>query len=184
MICPHCGKPIREANPTSDLAQTLLTNTEFLVDMARFADSLLSEADVRRKYYLSDEDWERAGNDDALIRAIEAEKIRRTRNGSTARERAQQAFTAAPTILNAIMTDANISPRHKIEAAREIRATAAVGLEAQPASEMFQITINLGGDEVLRFNKPKTVGVADDGKTIDGSKLITDKREGDDGNAV
>jgi hypothetical protein len=82
------------------------------------------------------------------------------------------------------MTDANISPRHKIEAAREIRATAAVGLEAQPASEMFQITINLGGDEVLRFNKPKTVGVADDGKTIDGSKLITDKREGDDGNAV
>jgi hypothetical protein len=145
---------MREANPTNDLAQTLLTNTEFLADMARFAEAILSEADVRKKHYLSDEDWERLGNDDALVRAIEAEKIRRTRSGATARERAQQLFVAAPNVLGDIMNDTDASPRHRIESARELRQVAAVGPEAQPTEERFSIVINLGEDHKLVIDKP------------------------------
>jgi hypothetical protein len=153
-ICPHCGQPMREANSTSDLAQTLLTNTEFLADMARFAEAILSEADVRKRHYLNDNDWERLGSDERLIRAIEDEKIRRVRNGAHAREKAQQVFVKAPDVLDEILSDKSASPRHKIESSRELRAIAAVGPEARPTEERYSIVINLGEDHKLVIDKP------------------------------
>src|SRR5262249_54875678 len=72
-------------DPTS-----LIENHEFIIDCARYADGLLSEQDVKKKYRFDDATWERLGKDDALVEAIEAEKLRRIRNGSTKRERAQQ----------------------------------------------------------------------------------------------
>jgi len=62
----------RAPTPVRPDATSLIENYDFVSDMARFADSILSEADIRKKYYLSDEDWEHAGSDDALVRAIEA----------------------------------------------------------------------------------------------------------------
>jgi hypothetical protein len=145
---------MREANSTSDLAQTLLTNTEFLADMARFAEAILSEADVRKRHYLNDNDWERLGSDERLIRAIEDEKIRRVRNGAHAREKAQQVFVKAPDVLDEILSDKSASPRHKIESSRELRAIAAVGPEARPTEERYSIVINLGEDHKLVIDKP------------------------------
>jgi hypothetical protein len=60
-----------------------------------------------------------------------------------------------------------MSSRNRIEAAREIRAVAATGPDAQPSSEIFQITINLGDDYKLQVRQPirPTPG------TIDGTAI-------------
>ena len=184
-ICPYCGQPMREANSTSDLAQTLLTNTEFLADMARFAETILSEADVRKRHYLNDNDWERLGSDERLIRAIEDEKIRRVRNGAHAREKAQQVFVKAPDVLDEILSDKSASPRHKIESSRELRAIAAVGPEAAPTAERFVITINLGEDHKLIIDKPIRPTAHDDGEVIEQELLpmiaANKRKDGGDG---
>ena len=56
---------------------------EFISDLARFADNLLSEAAVKKKYRLAESAWEALGSNDALVEKIEAEKLRRIRDGST-----------------------------------------------------------------------------------------------------
>jgi hypothetical protein len=64
---------------------------------------------------------------------------------------------------------------------RELRAISAVS-EARPAGEMFQITINLGANEVIRFSKPITPGIDDDGNVIEQKPLPM--IEDDNDNAV
>jgi hypothetical protein len=44
------------------------------------------------------------------------------------------------------MLDASASPKHRIDSAKALDAFAANGSEAAPASDRFQITINLGAD--------------------------------------
>ena len=125
---------------------------EFVADCCRYAENILSEAAVKKKYRFDDATWEKLGSNDALVEAIEAEKIRRIRNGSAKRERAQQLVVQAPDVLGGIMLDANASPKHRIDSAKALDAFAANGPEAAPASDRFQITINLGAD-VLHFDK-------------------------------
>jgi hypothetical protein len=127
-----------------------------VADCVRFYEGLLPEKDVRRKY---DFDWERLGADDALIEAIENEKLRRTQNGDTAREKAQKHFVKAPDVLASILDDAGASPRHRIESSRELRVIAGVGPEATPAADRdrFVITINLGPDRVERYEKTLSI---------------------------
>ena len=143
-------------DPTS-----LIENHEFIADCARYAEGLLSEKEVKKKHHFDDNTWARLGEDEALIEAIEAEKIRRIRNGSTARERAQQLFATAPNVLGDILHDDGTSARHRIESARELRQIAANGPEAAPASDRFQITINLGADVVERYDKSIAVNPND-----------------------
>ena len=76
---------------------------EFVTDLARFAEAIVSEADIKRKYRFGDEVWAKLGDDDELVRAIEAEKIRRVRDGSSKRERAQLLIMKAPAVLDGIM---------------------------------------------------------------------------------
>jgi hypothetical protein len=131
---------------------SLEDNQEFIVDLCRYAESLMSEAAIRKKYRLADDVWEKLGSNDALVEKIEAEKIRRTRDGSTKREKAQQLITKAPGILDSIMTDPAASPRHRVDAIKTLDTFAANGPEGAPASDRFIIQINLGED-VLKFNK-------------------------------
>src|SRR5215510_7145660 len=128
-------------DPTS-----LIENHDFITDCARYAEGLLTEKEVKKKHHFDDATWERLGEDDALVEAIEAEKTRRIRNGSTKRERAQQLVAQAPGVLGDIMLDASTSPKHRIDASKTLDAFAANGPEATPASDRFVITINLGGD--------------------------------------
>jgi hypothetical protein len=130
----------------------LIENHEFITDCARYAEGLLSERDVKKRHHFDDNTWESLGNNEKLIEAIEAEKVRRIRNGSTKRERAQQLVVQAPGVLGDIMLDASASPKHRIDSAKALDAFAANGPEAAPASDRFQIIINLG-DEVLKFDK-------------------------------
>ena len=126
---------------------------ELITDLARYAEGLLDEAAVKKIYRFSDEDWDRLGSNDELVEKIQAEKTRRIRNGSSARERAQTLFAEAPAVLGTILHGDDVSPRHKIESARELRAIAANGPEATAPETRFIISIDLGGGEVLRFNK-------------------------------
>jgi hypothetical protein len=142
-------------DPTS-----LIENHEFITDCARYAEGLLSEQDVKKKHHFDDDTWARLGDNEALIEAIEAEKTRRIRNGSTKRERAQQLVAQAPGVLGGIMLDASASPKHRIDASKTLDAFAANGPEAAPASDRFQITINLGAD-VLHFDKSIAVDAND-----------------------
>jgi hypothetical protein len=135
---------------------------EFVVDLARYAEGSLSEQQVKKKYRFDDETWVRLGEDDSLVERIEAEKIRRVRDGSAARERAQQIFATAPGVLGDILHDDGASPRHRIESARELRQIAANGPEAGTPADRFVITINLGGGVVERYDKAITVHPHDD----------------------
>ena len=128
---------------------------EFVCDCTRAAESLLSDQELRDKYELSDCDWQTITSNTALIRAIQAERRRRV-TGLCAREAAAQHFVKAPKILDQIMTDEQANPRHKIEAIRELRATAAgaAGPDGTiDTSEKFIIRIDLGGADTEIFEK-------------------------------
>jgi hypothetical protein len=83
--------------------QSLIENHEFVSDCARYGEGLLDKKFLKAKYRFDDSTWERLGSDDALVEAIEFEKIRRMRNGDSAREKAQQLFVAAPGVLGGIL---------------------------------------------------------------------------------
>jgi hypothetical protein len=142
-------------DPTS-----LIENHEFITDCARYAEGLLSEKDVKKRHHFDDATWEALGSNNVLVEAIEAEKVRRIRNGSTKRERAQQLVVQAPDVLGGIMLDASASPKHRIDASKTLDAFAANGPEAAPAADRFVITINLG-DDVLHFDKSIAVDAND-----------------------
>ena len=150
---------------------------ELVADLARYAEGVLTEAFVRRKYRFDESTWERLGDDDTLVEAIETEKIRRIRDGSTKREKSQQRVTQAPDVLNDIMLDANASPRHRVDAAKALDAFAANGPEAKPASDRFQITINLGADHTERFSKSIEINAndtdPDDDVDLEVQRLLT-----------
>jgi hypothetical protein len=138
---------------------TALTSSkgrEFVCDCTRAAEGLLSDQEIKEKYELSPADWESITTNTALIRAIQAERTKRVRSGQAAREAAAQHFVRAPAILDRIMSDEQSNPRHKIEAIRELRATAAgaAGADSTPdTSEKFIIRIDLGGADTEIFEK-------------------------------
>ena len=151
---------------------SLRDNYEFVIDLARFSEGLFTEAAVRKKYHFDERTWESLGKDDALVERIEEEKLRRVRDGSFKRERSQQLVTKAPDILDTIMTDTKTSPKHKVDAIKTLDALAEGGPRAaHDDSDRVIITINLGGDEKLVFNKSVKPLSGDDAKLDDG-KLI------------
>jgi hypothetical protein len=69
---------------------------ELVADLARYAEGVLTEEFIRMKYRLAESAWEALGDNDALVEAVEVEKISRIRDGSTKREKSQQLITQAP----------------------------------------------------------------------------------------
>ena len=126
----------------------------FVVDCSRNLEGVMPDAEIMAKYELSNEEWEQLANNAPLLQAVRAERERRIFNGDASREAAQRHFAKAPNILNRILTDEQIAPRHRIEAARELRQVATNGPGIGPApGEKFIITIDLGGDEKLVYEK-------------------------------
>jgi hypothetical protein len=126
---------------------------EFISDLARFAEGIFSEKDVKKKHHLSADTWERLGSNDELVEKIEAEKVRRIRTGATKRERAQIEIVDAPPILGGIMRDPNANERHRIDSIKTLDALASTGAEAAAAGARFEITINLGADHIEHYSK-------------------------------
>src|SRR5262245_59857367 len=106
----------------------------FVIDVARASEGLMSDDEIQSKYELTPEAWQNSTKDKALVRAIRAERERRVLNGTAAREAAAKHFVKAPAILDGIMSDAYSSPRHKIEAIKELRQTA-IGENAEGVPE-------------------------------------------------
>ena len=155
---------------TPDLAAQLLTDAEFVSDLARYSEKLLTEKFIRRKYNLTDDAWEHLGEDDALVEAIENEKLRRIRNGSAKREKAQAHIVAAPDVLHGILADSAANPRHRIDAVKALDAIAEPGPQTAQQADRFVIHIDLGEDHKLTIDKPYKPGpLDDDGKMIEGA---------------
>jgi hypothetical protein len=154
--------------PAQTDAKSLHTNFEFLSDCCRYSENILSEEDVRKKWHFDAATWKGLGDNEALIEAIEAEKVRRIRNGSAKRERAQQLVVQAPDVLGDIMLDASASPKHRIDASKVLDTFAANRPGAAAEQDRFIIRIDLtaGGGEVLEFNKPLKPD-PNDGEIID-----------------
>jgi hypothetical protein len=128
----------------------------FIVDCCRFCEGLITEDQIKTKYKLTDTDWARLAENEPLVQAVQREKERRIANGAATREKAQHLFLATPDVLNGIIHDDNLSPRHRVDACRELRAVATSGSESTPVrSDRFIIRIDLtaGGGEVLEFDK-------------------------------
>ena len=65
--------------------------------------------------------------------------------GTAAQESAAKIFTESPEVMGSILRDNQASPRHRIEASKELRATARFDDEKPGAdAERVIITINLG----------------------------------------
>ena len=140
----------------------------FVVDCCRHTEGSLSDSEIKSKWALSGEDWAGLAANTPLLGAVRAERERRIINGAAAREAAQRYFAKAPTVLSDILTDEQVSPRHRIEAARELRQVAGDRPDAASgADEKIIIKINLGGGEKLVFEKeiaPCEPAPSDDGE--------------------
>jgi hypothetical protein len=140
----------------------------FIIDCARNTEGLMSDSDIRDKWTLTDEAWERLADNAPLLQGVRARRERRVISGDAAKEGAQRAFANAPTVLSDILMDEQVSPRHRIEAARELRQTAIDGQDTgSKGGERFVIHIDLGGDDQIIIDKavaPKKLSQADDGE--------------------
>jgi hypothetical protein len=135
-------------------AGSLIDNVEFISDLCRYAEGILTEAAVKKKWHFDDATYERLGNDEELIEKIELERARRIRSGAAKREKAQQHIVKGPDILNAIMSDPSANARHRVDSIKALDALADNGPRATPAADRYVITINLGEDARLRSVEP------------------------------
>jgi hypothetical protein len=144
------------------------TGRLFIADCARNIDGLLSDVEIRTKYGLSDEDWMGLAGNAYLLSTIRAERDRRIANGDAVREAAQRHLAKAPDVLGGILTDEQVSPRHRIEAAKELRQAAGNDPDrTSMPTEKFIIHIDLGADEKLVYEAEiasRPPSLADDGE--------------------
>ena len=124
---------------------------QFAIDRTRFVEGLVTETQLRKKYALDDREWEALANHEELQRAVGAQKERRIRSGEAAREKAAALFVEAPAVLGEIIKDNAASPRHRVDAIRELRASAS-GAEdtAKADKERFVIRIDFGSHKIHR----------------------------------
>ena len=144
-----------------DLKPAHLEDDELIENLARFADGTLSEAAVKARHHLSNEEWTALGDSDRLVELVEAAKLRRIRSGATKREKAQLEIIDAPPILGGIMRDPNANERHRIDSIKTLDALASTGAEAAAAGARFEITINLGADHIEHYSKSIAVDADD-----------------------
>jgi len=172
----------------SDLGRALVA------DCARFSEGVLTEAAVKKRHHFDDATWEALGDNEALIEAIEAEKLRRIRDGAAKREKAQQLVVKAPDILSNIMTDPAQSARHRVDAIKTLDAFADSGPKDGPAAaEMFLIRIDLSGadgnpadvyERTVALTKPAGEPRPDAGSTPQKTIEAIPTKDDDDGEPV
>jgi len=148
---------------------------QFVVDVTRAAEGLITDADLCETYEVSMEDLQTIAKNKAFARAVQAERKRRIRTGLAARETAAEIFVRAPKVMGEILDDKQASARHRIEASRELRATATSGNEGGHATdgERFVITINIG-DQSTTYNK--SIAIDPNDGAPEQPKLVTAKR--------
>jgi hypothetical protein len=131
----------------------------FVTDCARFTEGLISEHDVKTKWGLGDEAWQELERNQSVLDAVQRERDRRINNGAAATEAARRHYVNAPLILGDILTNSDVSPRHRIEAAKELRAITSIAGVAEKHKEAFTVVINLGAgnERVFHFDGHRPV---------------------------
>jgi hypothetical protein len=155
----------------SDLASSLRENDELVEDLARYADGVLTEKQVRQRWHLAnDEVWTSLGTDESFVERVELERTRRIRSGATKRELAQLRVVACPDVLSGIVMDPKANARHRIDASKALDDLAGFAPQ-RPAGEEDRviIRIDLSADtknpaDVLTF---EAAARPHDGKIID-----------------
>jgi hypothetical protein len=136
----------------------LIDNQDFISDMCRFQEGIVTEKAIRKKYRFDEAAWEKL-NDDELVRAIEAESVRRIRDGSAKREKSQKLVVAAPDVLSGILLDNTANARHRIDSCKVLNDFCNGPGDTTLASDRFIINIVLNSDNsggepaALHFNK-------------------------------
>ena len=137
--------------------ETISLETEigraFVSDSARYTEGLLTATDIKSKWGLSDEAWSGFEQNAAVLDAVQRERERRVMNGDAAGEAARRQFVRAPSVLGTILSNDEVSPRHRIEAARELRAIVSSDSVAEEKSgKKFTVVINLGADDKRTYH--------------------------------
>src|SRR5262249_15286378 len=128
-------------------SQTLRENDELISDLARYAEGICSEQAVRKRWRFDDAVWESIGADDLLVEMVEAEKVRRIRNGAAKREKAQLHVVAAPDVLSEIHKDPKANARHRIDASKALDDLAGFAPQRSAAeTDRVIIHIDMGAD--------------------------------------
>src|SRR5262249_45148985 len=122
--------PLPQFDIANDPPSPFLNNFELITDLTRFAEGLLEEKHVRKKWRFTEDTWTALGHDDKLVEAIDLEKIRRIRDGSFKRERSQQLVTKGPDVLDKILCNEKNSPKHRIDAVKALDDLAEGGSRA------------------------------------------------------
>ena len=141
------------------LERSLIDNHELITDLARFSEALCTESAIRKKWHLSEDTWELLGSSDELVRAIEEEKTRRIRSGTTKCELAQQHILRGPNVLATIMDDPKANARHRVDSIKTLNAIADPGPEAAAEEQRVIIKIDLGSDTRARGQEPDPADV-------------------------
>src|SRR5215831_7743281 len=110
--------PLPQFDIANDPPSPFLNNFELITDLTRFAEGLLEEKHVRKKWRFDEATWTALGSDEKFIEAVELERIRRVRDGSYKRERSQQLVTKAPDVLSGLLLNEKNSPKHRIDAVK------------------------------------------------------------------
>jgi hypothetical protein len=163
----HKRSPARQAHPqTSNVASvpttsSFLDDSELIEDLARYAENVLSEQEVRKRHRLTEKDWIAMAEDDDFVRRVDDRKLRRIRDGSTKRELAQKHVVRGPQVLATIMDDPAAHAKHKVDAIKTLDQLATPpGQSAGADTSRFLIQINIGGD-VETYNKSRSIMVDD-----------------------
>ena len=176
-------KALNDRQQVSVASPSLIDNLELITDLARYAEGLLPKEAVKKKWreIINEDTWKHLSKDDTLVDAIEAEKIRRIRNGQAKREKAQSLVVKAPEVLDGIMMDTSASARHRVDAIKTLDTFADNGPKDTSSGDRFVIQINLGEDYKLRFDKSIAPVANDkDVEIIDSTpqELLTDGNDG------
>jgi hypothetical protein len=118
----------------------------FIADCSRYLEGVLTEDDVRSHWRLSAAEWAGIEANHQLQEAVQRALRQRVENGAAAQDLARFAY---PEVIRALANMANgelLSPRHRIEAARELRAVAGVPKDAPGPADRVTIIISTGGD--------------------------------------
>src|SRR5262245_24793442 len=126
----------------------------FIADAARNREKIFSDQRLCEKWGITIDELKQIGTNQAVRLAVNAEHERRIHNGDAAKEAAAKLFADAPEVLGNILRNEQASPRHRIEAAKELRATANTGAEKTgDAADRVVTSIDLGGDKKLVFDQ-------------------------------
>ena len=86
----------------------------FISDCARHTEGLFSEGDIKNKWGLSDDAWRSLEQNGALTQAVRRERECCARNGAATAEAASLEFAKAPSVLGGLLTNQEVSPRHRM----------------------------------------------------------------------